>query len=531
MSEPSTIARPAGTVAFFTFLSRILGLVRDMVVAFSFGAAAHADAFFVAFRIPNMLRRMVAEGALTASFLPVYVDHLENRDPEDAQRVVDMVFTILTAALAVIALLGVALSPWIISVFAPGFLNVPGKFELAVSLNRIVFPYIFFVSLVALCMGILNARGHFAAPAASPILLNVFMILGALWLSRWCNPPIYGLAIGVVVGGIFQFLLQLPALAAKGIRIRPDFSFRHPAVKRIGLLFLPAAFGAAVYQLNIFVSNLLASFLPEGSISYLWYASRLLEFPLGVFGMALATAAFPSLSQQSSRQDASRFLGIFEDTLGLITFLTLPAMVGLILLRLPIVEVLFQRGAFGALTTLQTSEALLYYCIGMWPIAAGRIVVSAFHSVQDTRTPVKLSLIAFVANVILSLLLMGPMRHCGLALANSLSSLLNAGMLFYCFRGRMGKWGLGWVKDTGLKVLLASVIMGLALVALERVLGWGEACSLAWKCLRLALWISVGGGIYFLACLVFRVKELDTIKRSLLRRGTRGATSLDRPAD
>ncbi len=521
MPEHTTIAKPAGTVAFFTFLSRILGLLRDMVVAFSFGAAAHADAFFIAFRIPNMLRRMVAEGALTASFLPVYVDQLENRGTEEAQKVADIVFTILAIVLSLITLAGVAFSPWIIRVFAPGFLKVPGEFELAVSLNRIIFPYIFLVSLVALCMGVLNARGHFAAPAASPILLNVFMILGALWLSRWFDPPIYGLAIGVVAGGVFQLLLQVPALAGKGVRFRPDFSFRHPAVRRIGLLFLPAAFGAAVYQLNLFISNVLASFLPEGSISYLWYASRLLEFPLGVFGMALATAAFPSLSQQSSRKDDSRFHGIFEDTLGLITFVTFPAMVGLMVLGLPIVEVLFQRGAFGPLMTSRTAAALLYYCIGMWPIAASRIVVSAFYSVQDTRTPVKLSFIAFVANVVLSLLLMGPMLHCGLALANSLSALLNAAMLFYAFRERMGRWGLGWVRDTGVKVVLASAAMGAGLLALQRVLGWGEACPFASKCLRLALWIAAGGGIYVLACFVLRVKELDSIRGSLVGRGSR----------
>jgi putative peptidoglycan lipid II flippase len=235
--------------------------------------------------------------------------------------------------------------------------------------------------------------------------------------------------------------------------------------------------------------------------------------------MALATAAFPSLSQQSSRQDASRFRLIFEDTLGLITFVTLPAMVGLILLRQPIVEVLFQRGAFDALTTLRTADALLYYCMGMWPIAAGRIVVSAFYSVQDTRTPVKLAFVAFVANVILSLLLMGPMRHCGLALANSLSALLNAGMLFYCFRERMGVWGLGWVRGTGLKVFCASAVMALALLALKGVLGWVEACPFAWKCLRLALWIAAGGGVYTLSCVVLRVKELRTITKSMLSRG------------
>ncbi len=515
MREGGSIARPAGTVAFFTFLSRILGLVRDMVVAFSFGAATHADAFFVAFRIPNMLRRMVAEGALTASFLPVYVDHLESRDPREAEKVVNVVFTILVLVLALITLFGVTLSPWIIRVFAPGFLSVPEKFALAVSLNRIVFPYIFFVSLVALCMGILNAKRHFAAPAASPILLNVFMILGALWFSRYFDPPIFGLAFGVVVGGLFQLLLQLPALASKGVRFRPSLSFRHPAVRRIGLLFLPAAFGAAVYQLNIFVSNLLASFLPEGSISYLWYASRLLEFPLGVFGVALATAAFPSLSQLSSRQDTSRYLQIFEDTLGLITVVTVPAMVGLIVLRLPIVEVLFQRGAFDAVTTLRTADALLYYCLGLWPIAVSRIVVSAFHSVQDTRTPVKLSFIAFVANVILSLVLMRPMLHSGLALANSLSAMLNGALLFYCFRERMGVWGLGWVGSTGVKVVIASGIMGAALWALEPALGWNEACPFLLKCLRLALWIAAGGGVYALCCAALRVREFRTIRRAL----------------
>jgi putative peptidoglycan lipid II flippase len=524
MAEQSTIARPAGTVAFFTFLSRIMGLARDVITAYAFGAAAQADAFFVAFRIPNMLRRMVAEGALTASFLPVYVDWLENQGPEDAQKVVDIVFTLLTIALAFITLLGILLSPWIISVFAPGFLHVPGKFELAVSLNRIVFSYVFFVSLVALCMGVLNARGHFAAPAASPILLNVFMILGALVLSRWCDPPIYGLAIGVVAGGLSQLLLQLPAMVRRGVLFRWNLHFGHPAVKRIGTLFLPAAFGAAVYQLNVFVSNLLASFLPGGSISYLWYASRLLELPLGVFGTALATAAFPSLSQQSSRQDASRFLKIFEDTMGLITFVTLPAMAGLIVLRVPIVDLLFQRGAFDALSTLQTAGAVLYYSLGMWPIGASRIVVSAFHSVQDTRTPVKLSFVAFGANVILSLLLMGPMRHCGLALANSLSALLNAVMLFYCFRGRFGVWGLGWVKDTGVKVGLASVVMGLGLLAMRGFVGWEEAGPLTGKFLRLALWIGAGSAMYALACFLFRVKEFDAITSSLRRRSLRKAS-------
>jgi len=412
MSERSTVARSAGTVAFFTFLSRILGLLRTMVVAFSFGAGTNADAFFVAFRIPNLLRRLVAEGALTAAFLPIYVEYLEKRTPEDAQRVANVTFTLLAMVLTLLSLGGVLLSPWIIHAFAPGFVHDPDKFQLAVSLNRILFPYIFFVSLVALCMGVLNAKGHFAAPAAAPIILNIFMITGAVVFSQWFRPPIFGLAVGVLLGGLFQLLIQIPALVRSRVRIRPCFAFRDPAVKRIAWLFLPAAFGAAVYQLNIFVSQLLASFLPQGSISYLWYANRILEFPLGVFGIALTTAAFPSLSRQSSRDDMEGFQQILDETLRLVTFICLPAMVGLILLRVPIVQVLFQRGAFDSQTTLQTADALLYYCLGLWPIAAARILVACFYSLQDTATPVKLSFVAFVANAILSLILMGPMRHC-----------------------------------------------------------------------------------------------------------------------
>ena len=519
MSEGrSTVARPAGVVASFTFLSRIFGLIRDMVVAFMFGAASHADAFFVAFRIPNLLRRLVAEGALTASFLPVYVEYLETRDPEDAQRVVNITFTLLTMVLAVLTLAGILFSPAIITVFAPGFVHLPEKFQLAVSLNRLLFPYIFFVSLVALCMGVLNARGHFAAPAASPILLNIFMITGALVFSRWFQPPIFGLAVGVLVGGFFQLLLQVPALVKKRVRIRFCFSFRDPAVNRIGRLFLPAAFGAAVYQLNVFVSNLLASFLPEGSISYLWYASRMMEFPLGVFGVALATAAFPSLSRQSSRQDTGRFSQILDDTLRLVTFICLPAMVGLIMLRIPIVQVLFQRGAFDPDTTLKTADALFYYCLGLWPIAAARILVAAFYSLQDTATPVKLSLIAFVANLVLSLVLMGPMRHSGLALANSLSALLNAGLLFYFYRNRLGDWGLSWIRDTGGKVLLASAGMGLCLWLLLQQFGWDQGDPLLRKCLMLAFYVGAGGLAYVLICSVCRVREMKILAGILKRR-------------
>ena len=517
--KTGSIVRPASTVAFFTLLSRIFGLIRDMVLAFAFGAGSQADAFFVAFRIPNLLRRLVAEGALTASFIPVYVDYLENYEPQDAERVVNITATLLTIVLTGLTLIGILLSPWIIHVLAPGFDAIPSKFQLTVTLNRIIFPYIFFISLVALCMGVLNANGHFAAPAAAPILLNLFMIAGALWFTHWFHQkPVFGLAAGVLLGGLSQLLLQLPALRIKRIRIRPKFSLKDPAVKRIGRLFLPAAFGAAIYQLNIFVSTLLASFLPGGSVSYLWYSNRLMEFPLGVFGVALATAAFPSLSRQSSRNQSELFRHTLDETLRLVTFIALPAMMGLIILRTPIIEVLLQRGAFDHVTTKLTAEALLYYCLGLWPIAVGRILVAAFYSLQDTTTPVKVSIVAFIGNVVMSLILMGPMLHCGLALANSLSALINVAILLFLFQKKIGSWGWGWIRDTGAKVMLASIVMGFCLWMVVHGFPWGPHTRFLHKVLQLILYVGGGGAIFLLLCFLLGVREIKTIAGILSRR-------------
>lgn len=522
MSRQATLARSAGVVAFFTLLSRILGLVRDMVVAFSFGSGAHADAFFVAFRIPNLFRRLVAEGALTVSFLPVYTDYLENRTAEEADRVVRITFSLLTVSVALISLAGVAFSPWVIQIFAPGFRADPEKFHLAVSLNRIVFPYLFFISLVALSMGILNARGHFAAPAASPVLLNVAMITGALVLSRWFDPPIYGLAVGVLAGGLLQLLLQIPPLAVRRVRFGFLFSLRDPAVNRIGKLFLPAALGAAVYQLNTLVSTIFASFLPEGSVSYLWYASRLLEFPLGVFGMALAIAAFPRLSQETSRGDADRFRQVLEESLRMVSFVMVPATIGLVVLSKPIVQILFQRGEFDPATTVGTAKALVWYCVGMWPIAASRILVSAFYSLQDTATPVRLSAVSFAANVVFSLFLMGPMGHAGLALANSLAAAVNVAQLLARLRRRIGVSGLGWVRGSGVRMVIAGGVMGLFLLAAGPLAAPPPGSPFCLQILSLTGFIGGGALVYGLVCALLGVPEvrmaLDRFRRRLARR-------------
>ncbi len=309
MEEIGRITRAAGVVSFFTLLSRILGLLRDIVVAYLFGAQATAEAFLVAFRLPNLLRRLTAEGALTAGFIPVFTDYLTHKSKDEARRVVQIIFTFATMSLAALTILGIVFAAPIMRVYAPGFLAYPAKFDLTVSLTRLMFPYIFFVSLVALAMGVLNSLRHFMAPALAPVLLNLSIIACALFLSPMLNEPVTALAYGVLLGGVAQLLLQIPFLARYGFSFGVDFHFRHPALKRLLFLMAPAVFGAAVYQINVFVSTMLASMLPGGSVPYLYYADRLLEFPVGIFAIALGTAVLPSYSSLVAKKRNGRAAG------------------------------------------------------------------------------------------------------------------------------------------------------------------------------------------------------------------------------
>ncbi|MEI9478030.1 MAG: murein biosynthesis integral membrane protein MurJ, partial [Deltaproteobacteria bacterium] len=297
MSEKHTITRAASTIGMGTLLSRILGFLRDMVTAHFFGAGMAADAFFVAFRIPNLWRRLVGEGALTISFIPVYTEYLTQRPEEESRELTHIAFTIAGVILFVLTLLGVVFSPLLIRIIAPGwFVNYPEKFQLTVSLNRMIFPYLFFIGLFALSMGVLNSRRHFAAPAIAPVFLNISMILSVFLFYSSFQRPVMALALGVLAGGVIQFLFQIPFLLKKGISFRFNFNFRHPAMKRIGLLMVPGMIGTPVYQLNVFIDTIFACFLPGGSVSYLYFADRLLEFPLGIFAMAVGMASLPSFS-------------------------------------------------------------------------------------------------------------------------------------------------------------------------------------------------------------------------------------------
>ncbi len=511
MSEAARVTKAAGIIGAATLLSRILGFVRDVVVAWFFGAGLAADAFFVAFRIPNLLRRLFAEGSLTISFIPVFTEYLFSRDREEAFRLARSAWWILTIVLAVVAFLGIVLSPIIVGIIAPGFSASPGKFELTVLLTRIMFPYIFFIGLVALAMGILNVLGHFAAPALAPVFLNVAMIGSVFLISPYLEKPSMGLAIGVVIGGGMQLAFQIPFLARKGFHLLVRSPLYHSAVKRIGLLMTPAVFGAAVYQINILVGTLLASLLPEGSISYLYYADRLVQFPLGVFAIALATAVLPSLSRQAAKNDMEGVRASFAYALRLVFFITIPAMVGLVVLREPIVRLLFQRGAFDLSTTQLTAQALLYYAVGLWAFSGVRIVVATFYAFQDTKTPVKIAVISLLVNIALSLLLMGPMRHGGLALATSLASGCNLLLLMVALKKRLGRIGARDILQSAFKATVAAVFMGgfIVVVAPWRSPGWEGS---TWSLLG---WVSgcvVGGAILFLgSAYVLRCPEVGAM--------------------
>ena len=511
MPETARMTKAAGVVGGATLLSRILGFVRDVVVAWFFGAGMAADAFFVAFRIPNLLRRLFAEGSLTISFIPVFTQYLSKNGRDEAFRLARSACWILSITLAVVAVVGILLSPLIVKVIAPGFSSSPEKFDLTVLLTRIMFPYIFFIGLVALCMGILNALGHFAAPAFAPVLLNLAMISAVLLLSPHLEKPAVSLAIGVVVGGILQLGFQIPFLIRRGFRLAVRGPLYHPAIKRIAVLMTPAVFGAAVYQINILVGTLLASLLPEGSISYLYYADRLVQFPLGVFGIALATAVLPSLARQAAADDMEGLRSSFAYALKLVFFITIPAMIGLIVLKEPIVRLLFQRGAFDVATTHLTAQALFYYAVGLWAFSGVRIVVSTFYALEDTKTPVKIAVISLLVNIVLSIILMGPMLHSGLALATSLAAAVNLILLIRALKKRLGRIGTHDILGSVFRSTASAAVMG-GVIGVVALWGVPKCAGSTWHLMVLVLGSVVVGSLLYGACaFLFRSQELVAV--------------------
>jgi putative peptidoglycan lipid II flippase len=517
-SQQSRVVRAAGVVGIATMLSRIFGFIRDMVVAGLFGAGLTTDAFFVAFRIPNLLRRLLAEGSLTVSFVPVFTEYLRNKTREEALELANIVFTALSIVLVVVSLLGVLLSPVIVTIMAPGFTRMPDQYDLAVFLTRMMFPYILFISLVALCMGILNSLRHFAAPALSPVVLNVVMILAALTLRNVFREPVVALAVGVLAGGILQLAMQWPFLIRMGVRLKPDFRFRHPGVKRIGMLMLPAAFGAAIYQINIFIGTILASLLPTGSVSYLYYADRIVELPLGVFAIAVGTATLPSFSEQVAQGKKEELKRTIAFSLSLILFITIPATVALIALRVPIISVLFERGEFGAEATLLTAQALLCYAVGLWAFSVIRIIVSAFYSLQDTRSPMKAAIVALIVNAVFSVALMFPLKHGGIALATSIASAVNVGMLWVILTRRLGAIIDGNFTRSAIKTAFASLVMWGVILLIGLFYPWQTSGPFNARLMHLLLCVILGGAAFLTAAFLLRSPEIVMTMGSLRKR-------------
>jgi putative peptidoglycan lipid II flippase len=511
ISEEKHITKAASVVGFATLLSRIMGFLRDMVVARSFGAGMMTDAFFIAFRIPNMLRRFLAEGSLVISIVPVFNEYITLKTKEETNTLAKITFTFFFIVLAAVSILGILLSPLIIRLIAPGFISNPEKLRLAILLNRIMFPYLFFVGLVALSMGILNSYKHFFAPSFAPVFLNISMIVAVIGFSSFFTPPIVALSLGVIAGGVLQVLFQIPFLKNKGITFGFTFNFSHPALKRIGLLMFPLAFGATVYQVNILVSNFLASFLPGGSISYLYYADRMVEFPLGVFGIALGDVVLPFMTAQAAKKDYESMMSTLSYALRLMLFITLPCMVGLIVLRIPILSLLFQRGEFSYQDTLMTAQALFYYTLGLWAFAGVRIVAPTFYSLQDMWTPVKIAVLAVVINVITSLILMGPLKHGGLALATSIAASFNLIALVYILRKRFGRIGMKRIVASGMKIMVSSLIMGLAVYLVCPQGYWGVSGMFLEKIFWVLLSITFGLVIFLVSSYFLRSQELFSL--------------------
>jgi putative peptidoglycan lipid II flippase len=507
MKSNVKLGQAASTVGGMTLISRLLGFVRDLVIAMQFGATFAADAFFVAFRIPNVQRKILSEGAISAAFIPVFTETRKQSGEEEAWKMTANLFNILLTVLITSSLALAIFAPYIIMIFAPGFLSSPEKFNLTVLLTQWMAPYFLFIGLAVFCMGILNTYNIFALPAITPAILNICMIIGTLLISPQLDQPILGLAIGVLIGGFLQFIIQIPSTLNCGFKLIPSINWKNTEAIKVCKLMIPAIFGLAIYELNMLVDTLLASLLPEGSISYLYYGNRLVQLPLGIFGVALGVAILPMLSQQVANKNFSEMIKTIAFGIRLILFITIPATIGLIILRFPIVNTLWERGEFNRLTTEGTTIALLYYSAGLCAFCGLKVIVPAFYSLQDTKTPAKVGIYSMLLNIVLNLILMGPLKHGGLALATSIAAIFNVVLLIYLLRKRIGLMGGRKILSSVIKLFFVSGIMGIA-VYFFNLTFFNANYHLSLKILILSADISIGVLIYTLLSRVIQNEEL-----------------------
>src|SRR5688500_12121489 len=463
------LLRTLMAVSSLTMVSRVLGYVRDFFIARVFGAGLLTDAFFVAFKIPNLLRRLFAEGAFSQAFVPILAEYKNRNTPEETRSLIDTIGTVLSLALALAAALGIALAPLIVYLTAPGFAAEPEKFAVTVQLLRITFPYIAFISLVALSAGILNTWNRFAVPAITPALLNVAFIVGAAFFAEHFDPPILVLAWAVFAGGILQLAFQVPFLIKMKLLPRWRLDLSHPGVRRVLLLMAPAAFGVSVSQISLVLNQIFASFLPTGSVSWLYYADRLMELPAGVLGVAVGTILLPSLSKYHASANPAEYSRLLDWGLRVTVLLAVPAAAALAVLALPLVAMLFRYGRFTAEDAWMTRQALMAYSLGLVGMILVKILAPGFYARQNVVTPVKIGIVTLVATQLMNLGLVGPLRHAGLALAIGIGACLNALLLYW-----MLKKDRIYMPQPGWPVFVLKVLASVAFMAIVLFTTMGE---------------------------------------------------------
>jgi putative peptidoglycan lipid II flippase len=502
------------TVSGMTLVSRVFGFIRDAVIARVFGAGLYTDAFFVAFRLPNLLRRVFAEGAFSQAFVPILAEYKTRRGDAEAHDLVDHVTSLLALALFVVTALGIVCAPLIIYVSAPGFAAVPAKFDLTVELLRITFPYILFISLTSLAGGILNTYGRFAIPAFTPTLLNLSFIVFALWAAPWFDPPVLALAWAVAAGGVLQLVFQVPYLARLRLLPRPRLTRGDAGVWRILRLMGPAIFGVSIGQISLLINTIFASFLVTGSVSWLYYADRLMEFPTGVLGVALGTILLPSLSKSFAEDTGEEYSKLLDWGLRLTLLLALPSALALAILAVPLISTLFHHGAFDRHDVGMTGQALVAYSVGLVGLILVKVLAPGFYARQNIRTPVKIGVFTLMATQLMNLAFIYPLRHAGLALAIGLGACVNAGLLYFKLRQhRVFEPQPGWAKFAA-QLAVGLVAMGAVLwLAAGSQESWlsGSAWS---RAAHLSVVVVVGAATYFAVLWLVGLRPGQFVKRA-----------------
>jgi putative peptidoglycan lipid II flippase len=504
------LAKSTGAFGGATLVSRILGLIRDNIAAIVFGTTSGYDAFLVAFKIPNFMRRLFAEGAFSQAFVPLLSGMAAKEDQTEIKNFINNIAGTFSLVLIIVSIIGIVCAPLVIALFAPGFEEHAGRADLATTMLRITFPYLLFISLAAFIGSILNTFGQFAVPAFTPVFLNIAMIVAALFFTRFFDLPIYALAWGVFFGGLAQLLFQVPFLIRLGYFPRPRLGFHDPHVRRLLKLMVPALLGVSVAQINLLIDTIFASFLQTGSISWLYYADRLVEFPLGMFGVALATVVLPHLSRQHANKAADEYSATLDWALRSILVVGIPASIGLFILAKPMVATFFQYGRFHARDVLETAPALQAMAVGLIPFMAIKVLASGFYAQHDIRTPVRIAIIGLITNAILNAILMQHFLHVGLATATTCSAILNATNLFIILV-RRGKFQLqkGWLLFLFRMAIVNSISLFATIWMTPSIETWLEWHAFE-RVGHLLLIVSAVGVIYFigLRAVGFRYHEL-----------------------